>query len=263
MQCDRCSGKQFTKAGRDRYERQLYRCHSCSRRMTERSSSAFSGYRFPNEVISLAVRWYLLSKLSYADVADLLAQRGIPVDPSTIYDWVQVFTQRIAHTAPVCHSPFGMPSRVDETYIKIDARWVYLYRAADKHGQIVDVYLSDHRNAAAANEFFERTAAASGVTPIRVTADKSKAYQPAVEAVLPEAQNRKPRYLNNGGEWEHRRLPGAIRSTHRFTKFASATTLYREHVSSGSMARGHSALRPEVPSCQRLAAESAALNALL
>jgi transposase-like protein len=86
MQCDRCEGEQFTKAGRDRQGRQLYRCRACGRRRTTRSGSAFSGYRFPGEVIALAVRWYLRYRLSYEDVVEWLAERGITVDPSTVYD---------------------------------------------------------------------------------------------------------------------------------------------------------------------------------
>ncbi len=76
MQCDRCAGGQFIKAGRDRKGRQLYRCRTCGRRITARSGSAFSGYRFPDEVIALAVRWYLRYRLSYADVVEWLFFAG-------------------------------------------------------------------------------------------------------------------------------------------------------------------------------------------
>ncbi len=89
MQCDRCAGEQFTKAGRNRQQRQLYRCSAYERRMTFRSTSAFSGYRLPDDVIALAVRWYLRYRLSYADVSEWLSERGIAVDSSTIYDWVR------------------------------------------------------------------------------------------------------------------------------------------------------------------------------
>ncbi len=102
MQCDQCGGEQFTKAGRDRQGRQLYRCRMCRRRMTTRSGSACTervpGYRFPDDIIALAVRWYLRYRLSYADVAEWLAERGVIVDPSTIYDWVRAFARR----APAC-----------------------------------------------------------------------------------------------------------------------------------------------------------------
>ena len=77
MQCDRCASETFTKAGRDRLGRQLWRCQACGRRLTARSASAFSGYRFPDEVIALAVRWYLRFRLSSADVGlDPFRRRG-------------------------------------------------------------------------------------------------------------------------------------------------------------------------------------------
>ena len=95
MQCDRCLGEPFTKAGRDRKVRQLYRCRACGRRLTTRSGSAFAlrepGDCFPDEVIALAVRWYLCYRLRYAEVAEWLAERGVIIDPSTIYDWVRAF----------------------------------------------------------------------------------------------------------------------------------------------------------------------------
>ena len=99
MQGPQCSGVQFTRAGRDRQQRQLYQCRACEPRITSRSGSASRGYRFPDDIIALAVRWYLRYRLSYADVAEWLAKRGISVDPSTIYDWVQTFTPRFITAA--------------------------------------------------------------------------------------------------------------------------------------------------------------------
>ena len=83
MQCQRRQADEFVKAGFDRFHRQIHRCSRCSRRQTDRSGSAFSGYRFPDEIIALAVRWYLRFRLPYADIAELVAERGIHVDPST------------------------------------------------------------------------------------------------------------------------------------------------------------------------------------
>lgn len=117
MQCDRCGGEHFTKAGRERQGRQLYRCRVCGRRLTTRSRSAFSGYRFPDEVIALAVRWYLRYRLSYADVVECLAERGITVDPSTIYAWVRTFTPRFIASAHAFRAQVGRRWWVDETYM--------------------------------------------------------------------------------------------------------------------------------------------------
>lgn len=70
----------------------MYACTACRRRQTAHSASAFRGYRFPDEIIALAVRWYLRYRLSYADTSELLAERGVPVDPATIFAWVQHFS---------------------------------------------------------------------------------------------------------------------------------------------------------------------------
>ena len=92
MQCQRCEGRHFTKAGRDRSGRQIYQCATCARRQTDRSASAFRKYRFPDDIIALAVRWYLRFRLPYAAIVELLAERGVHVDPSSVFDWVQRFT---------------------------------------------------------------------------------------------------------------------------------------------------------------------------
>src|SRR5437868_2768166 len=92
MRCQRCQGESCVKTGVDRLERQSSQCKTCGRRQTERSSSAFCGSHVPDESSALAVRWYLRFRFLYADVAERLTERGIAVDPSTIFDWVQHFT---------------------------------------------------------------------------------------------------------------------------------------------------------------------------
>jgi IS6 family transposase len=263
MQCDRCAGERFTKAGRDRHGRQIYRCGACGRRITARSRSAFRGYRFPEEVIALAVRWYLRYRLSYAEVAERLAERGITVDPSTIYNWVHTFTPRFIAAARVHRTPVGQQWRVDETYLKIAGRQWYLFRAIDEQGQIVDVYLSDRRNAAAARTFFEQSLAASGVTPTRVTTDKAKCYPPALRTVFPHAQHRCSKYLNNGLERDHQHLKGRVRPMRRFKRDARASTVCRGHAVIRDLAQGHARLTADVAPRLRLATAWATLAATI
>jgi transposase, IS6 family len=117
-------------------------------------SSAPAGYRFPREVIAMAVRWYLRYGLSYRDIEELLAERGISVDHVTVYRWVQTFTAEFIDAARPARHAAGDRWFVDETYVKVAGRWSYLYRAVDQHGQVVDVFLSLRRNAAAARVFF-------------------------------------------------------------------------------------------------------------
>src|SRR6059036_1241468 len=109
--------------------------------------SAFTGFRFPREVIVVAVRWYLRYGLSYRDVEELLAKRGVEVDQVTVFRWVQRFTRLLADAARFCrHSP-GDGWFVDETYVKVNGIWRYVYRAVDQHGQVIDVLVSARRDA--------------------------------------------------------------------------------------------------------------------
>ena len=125
--------------------------------ITSRSvSSAPAGYRFPREVIAVAVRWYLRYGLSYRDVEELLAERGIEVDHVTVYRWVQAFTAEFIDAARPARHATGDRWFIDETYVKVAGRWTYLYRAVDQHGQVIDVLVSERRNARAARAFFTR-----------------------------------------------------------------------------------------------------------
>lgn len=112
--------------------------------------SVFAGFRFPLEVISVAVRWYLRYGLSYRDVEELLAERGVTVDHVSVYQWVQRFTTEFIEAARPCRHAPGDRWFVDETYLKVAGKWAYLYRAVDQHGQVVDVLLSAKRDLAAA-----------------------------------------------------------------------------------------------------------------
>jgi len=105
--------------------------------------SAFAGFRFPSDVIVVAVRWYLRFGLSYRDVEELLAERGIRVDHVTIYRWVLRFTPLLADAARPCRHRVGDRWQVDETYVRVAGRWRYVYRAIDQSGQVIDV-LSPH-----------------------------------------------------------------------------------------------------------------------
>ena len=107
-------------------------------------SSAFAGYRFPPEVIVLAVRWYLRFGLSCRVLEELLAERGIDVDHVTLFRWVQRFTPLLVDVALPCRHTVGHRWFVDETYVKVAGRWRYGYRAVDQHGQVIDVFISTH-----------------------------------------------------------------------------------------------------------------------
>jgi len=113
-----------------------------SRVPMETASSAFAGFRFPPEVIMLAVRWYLRFGLSYRDLEELLLERGVEVDYVTLFRWVQRFTPRLIDAARPCRHAVGDRWFVDETYVKVAGRWRYVYRAVDDQGQVIDVLVS-------------------------------------------------------------------------------------------------------------------------
>jgi transposase-like protein len=104
-------------------------------------SSAFAGYRFPPEVITLAVRWYLRFGLSYRDVEELLAERGIEVDHVSICRWVRRFAPEFAQAARARWHAVRDRWHVDETYLKVGGTWRYLFRAIDQFGQVIHVFL--------------------------------------------------------------------------------------------------------------------------
>jgi transposase, IS6 family len=158
--------------------------------------SAFAGFRFPPEVITVAVRWYLRYTLSYRDLEELLAERGIEVDHVTVYRWVQRFTPLVADAARPCRHATGDRWFVDETYVKVAGRWRYLYRAVDQYGQVIDVLVSQQRDSAAARRFFTR-ALTHGPAPVEVTTDKAVAYLLVLADLLPGAMHLTEQYATD------------------------------------------------------------------
>jgi IS6 family transposase len=250
MPCPRCQSDAVTKDGTTPLGGQRFRCGRCRRRFTRRSSSAFSGRAFADDIIALAVRWYVRYRLSYAEVSEWLAERGILVDQSTIYRWVQHFLPLFGDAARQYRHPVGLDWRVDETYARIRGRWHYIYRALDGHGQIVDAYVSPTRDLAAARRFFERAIAASRTTPRRVITDKAGAYPPALALVLPGVLHRTGRYRTNGIERDHGFLKERLRPMRGLKSLVSAAIFVRGHALIRNIRRGFYPVIEAVP--QRL-----------
>ena len=149
---------------------------TCRPRPAPIAGSAFAGFCFPSDVIVLAVRWYPRFSLSYRDVEELLAERGIEVDHVTIYRWVLRFTRLLAEAARPCRHAIGDRWQVDETYVKVAGRWRSVYRAIDQFGQVIDAFVSPRRDAAAARRFFQRAIGTMGVPPVEVITDHASVY---------------------------------------------------------------------------------------
>jgi IS6 family transposase len=154
---------------------------------------------------------YLRYALSYRDVEELMQERGLPVDYTTIFRWVQRYAPALDQRCRPRLKATNDSYRVDETYIKIKKRWYYLYRAVDSMGATLDFMLSATRDAEAAERFFRQVLQAFHTrTPRVITVDQNAAYPPAFELLqqegtLPEiCRLRKCKYLNNVVEHDHR-----------------------------------------------------------
>jgi len=215
--------------------------------------SAFAGFRFPPEVITLAVRWYLRFGLSYRDVEELLAERGIEVDHVTVYRWVHRFAPEFAEAARACRHIVGDRWHVDETYLRVGGTWRYLFRAIDQSGQVIDVFLSPRRDALAARHFFERAIGQTRVSPTEVTTDRYRAYPRLVDELFPAAFHRTEAHANNLLETDHGRLKARLRPMRGLKRDRTARVIVAGHAFIQNLRRGFYDLGTDVPSGARLA----------
>jgi len=191
--------------------------------------SLFKWRQFEPEVILLAVGWYLRFSLSYRDVEELLAERGLHADHVTVWRWVQRYAPEMERRLRSKLKPTNDSWRVDETYIRVKGKWVYLYRAVDSTGATIDFLLSAKRDTVAAKRFL--TKALDGKNhpaPRVINTDKDAAYPPAivqlqVEAALEENCHHRPvQYLNNVLEQDHRAIKRRVRASQHFRSFWGA-----------------------------------------
>src|SRR3954468_22872708 len=192
-------------------------------------TNPFKGRQFPGEVIILCVRWYLRYPLAYEHVAELLAERGVEVDPSCIWRWVQAYAPELNQRCRAHLKPTNKSYRIDETYIKVKGQDRYLYRAVDSTGQTIDFLLTAKRDAASAKRFFRKAFNAEGNPVPRVlNVDKNPAYPAAVrvlkaEGTLPSrVRLRQCRYLDNVVEQDHRFVKKRVWLAKGYCSFQSA-----------------------------------------
>ncbi len=190
----------------------------------------FKGVHYPKSVILHAVFFYVRYAVSYRDLEEILAERGVSVDHATLNRWVVKFAPLIADRAQARKRPTAKSWRMDETYIKVKGCWTYLYRAVDRDGQTLDFMLSKRRNLAAARRFFKRAISLNGV-PDRVVIDKSGANLAGLQAVNVilkftgtghTVEVRQVKYLNNILEQDHRFIKRITRPMMGFKAFHSA-----------------------------------------
>jgi len=225
--------------------------------------SAFAGFRFPPEVIVVAVRWYLRYGLSYRDVEELLLERGVQVDHVTIFRWVQRFTLLLVDAARFCRHAPGDRWFVDETYVKVAGVWRYVYRAVDQHGQVIDVLVSARRDAAAARRFFRRALTMLKVTPTEVVTDAAHVYPAVLDELVPSAWHHVEQYANNPIEADHSQLKHRLRPMRGLRTDRTAQTIIAGHAFMQNLRRGHYELGLDAPHGLRIAAAFTELAAAI
>jgi IS6 family transposase len=216
--------------------------------------SSFAGFRFPPDVIIVAVRWYLATVLPRRGrTAGRTRRHRRPRDHSQIYQWVQRFTPLLIDAARPCRHVPGDRGFVDETYVKVAGRWAYLYRAIDQDGQVIDVLVSQKRDLAATRQFFLR-ALEHGPRPTEVTTDRAVAYPRVIEELIPAACHVTEQYTNNPVEADHGRLKARLRPMRGLKRLRSARVISAGHAFVQNLRRGHDELGWDIDRRYRLAA---------
>jgi transposase, IS6 family len=191
--------------------------------------AVFRWRHFAGEIILWAVRWYCRYGISYRELEEMMGERGVAVDHTTLYRWTQRYAPELEKRSAWYRSRLSFSWRVDETYVRVKGRWKYLYRAIDKEGATLDFYLADRRNAKAAKRFLAKALRRSrDWMPRVINTDKNPAYGEAIaelkkEGRLPkDTHHRQVKYLNNRLEGDHGKLKRLIQPTLGFQSMKTA-----------------------------------------
>jgi putative transposase len=221
MQCIRCGSAAVS----ERIERTTqgycrFRCRVCSKQFNERSGGVLNRTQYPSDVIALVVLWRLRYKLALRDRPEMFLIRGIVFSHEAVREREAKLTPALAEPlrrrrrgkAGCSWGKAGCSWYVDGTYLKVNRRWCYLYRAIDRSGVLVDVMFGEHRDMAAAKAFFRSAKTVTGLTPDRITTDGHDSYPRAIQTTLGrEVRHRTNRHLNNRLEQDQRGIKGRYR----------------------------------------------------
>ena len=192
-------------------------------------SNSFKWKHFVGEIILLNVRWYLKYPLSYRNLKEMMAERGVIVNHTTIMRWVHQYSPEIEKKVRRYLRPTNNSWRVDETYIKVKGEWKYFYRTVDSNGDTIDFMLSAKRDQKAANRFFKKALSSNhNQIPRVITVDKNPAYPPAInklknDKILPRNIGiRQIKYLNNIIEQDNRSIKRIVNPMLGFQSFNTA-----------------------------------------
>jgi transposase-like protein len=197
-------------------------------KMTEALRRVLQRMHYPLEVMLVCVRWYVAYPLSLRHLEEMMAERGVAIDHSTIHRWAIKMLPVLAAVCRRRKRPIGLSWRMDETYVKVGGQWKYLYRAVDRDGDTIDFLLRAKRDHAAARAFFERAIDLHGV-PEKITIDKSGSNTAAITSMQADSglpiQMRQSKYLNNLVEQDHRAVKRITRPMLGFKSFRCARIL--------------------------------------
>lgn len=188
---------------------------------------SFKGKHYVKSIILMAVRWYIAYSLSYRDIEELLLERGLKIDHTTVHRWVVEYSPKLVESFKSKKKSTGSSWRMDETYVKVKGTWMYLYRAVDKNGNTIDFYFAKTRAKKDAHKFFKKAIKTAG-KPNKVTIDKSGSNTAALNEInnnLPKNEQieiRQIKYLNNIVEQDHRFIKKITKTTLGFKSIKSA-----------------------------------------
>ena len=225
MPCPHCAATTSTaRAKRTALGYRTFRCRACGRTFHERTGTPYNHLQYPTDLVLLVVLWRLRYKLSLRDLAEMFLVRGFDFSHEAVRDWEARFAPLLADRLRAKRrGRAGTRWHADETYIKVDGHWCYLYRAIDRDGNLVEALLSEKRDMAAAQRFFGQALDAAGRAPERVTTDGHDAYPRAIRETLgPGVRHRTSRYKNNRVEQDHRGVKQRYYPMRGFGSFASA-----------------------------------------
>jgi transposase-like protein len=205
----------------------------------------FKWRHYESEIILLCVRWYLRYALSYRDLEEMMTERGLSVAHTTIYRWVQAYVPEIDKRCRPHLRQTNDSWRVDETYVKVRGKWMYLYRAVDSAGQTLDFLLNQTRSARAAKRFFRKVLGRSHfITPRVINVDKNPSYIGAIddlkqEKLLPEQCKRRPsQCMNNMVEQDHRFIKRRVKPGLGFFSYPTAWRTIRGYETINMIRKG-------------------------
>src|SRR3954447_4550846 len=235
-------------------------------------SALFRGRHFADDATVLCVRWYLRYSLSYRDLAEMMVERHLSVDPSTIWRWVQRYApelnERIRHEL----KPTNGSWRTDETYVRVAGRWTYLYRAVDSTGATIDFLLSENRDLTSAQRFFQKALTAPGhPRPRVINVDGNPSYPTVIDELKQKrvlggrCRCRLVPYLNNVVEQDHRSIKRRVNASLGFRSFDGAQRTIQGYEATHMIRKGRfggyqRAISPHKPDSSKSSLVSPLLN---